>query len=164
MYKNWVITLGTTNTVAMHSPFPFPTRRCTTRTNGLSISCATRSTDSLTNPVPPTNTFKTPRMLGTLVKDIHQEYSVRAQSSEGKRTVVGYKGGHVEKDLLQKLNIPSLNLETLGCPKYDDLRSQMVPLLTRPRRSPLLSPSHPPISNPLPRDVRSEGDRGIPLS
>ena len=92
----------------------------------------------------------------------HQEYSVRAQSSEGKRTVVGYKGGHVEKDLLQKLNIPSLNLETLGCPKYDDLRSQMVPLLTRPRRSPLLSPSHPPISNPLPRDVRSEGDRGYP--
>ena len=59
---------------------------------------------------------------------------------------------------------PSLNLETLGCPKYDDLRSQMVLLLTRPRRSPLLSPSHPPISSPLPRDVRSEGDRGYPLS
>ena len=54
--------------------------------------------------------FQDPRILGPLVKDIHQEYSV-----------------------------------------------QMVPLLTRPRRSPLLSPSHPPISNPLPRDVRSEG-------
>ena len=106
--------------------------------------------------------FQDPRILGPLVKDIHQEYSERAQSSEGKRTVVGYKGGHVEKDLLQKLNILSLNLETLGCPKYDDLRSQMVPLLTRPRRSPLLSPSHPPISNPLPHDVRSEGDRGYP--
>ena len=37
--------------------------------------------------------------------------------------MVGYKGGHVEKDLLNKLNIPSLNLETLGCPKYDVLRS-----------------------------------------
>ena len=38
--------------------------------------------------------------------------------------MVGYKGGHVEKDLLNKLNIPSLNLETLGCPKYDVLRHE----------------------------------------
>ena len=46
--------------------------------------------------------------------------------SEGNRTVVGYKGGHVEKDLLQALNIPSLNLETLGCPRYDVLRIQFL--------------------------------------
>ena len=39
--------------------------------------------------------------------------------SNGERTAVGYKGGHVEKDLLMKLNIPCFNLETLGCPKYD---------------------------------------------
>ena len=33
-----------------------------------------------------------------------------------------------EKDLLQKLNIPSLNpsIETLGCPKYDVLRTQFL--------------------------------------
>ena len=37
---------------------------------------------------------------------------------------MGYKGDHVEKDLLNKLNIPCLNLVTLGCPKYDVLRSQ----------------------------------------
>ena len=35
------------------------------------------------------------------------------------RTVVAYKGDHIEKDLLNKLNIPSLDFETLGCPKYD---------------------------------------------
>ncbi|KAL9987908.1 hypothetical protein ACROYT_G002289 [Oculina patagonica] len=35
------------------------------------------------------------------------------------RTVVAYKGGHVERDLLNKLNIPSVNLELYGCPKYD---------------------------------------------
>ena len=34
----------------------------------------------------------------------------------------GIQGGHVEKDLLMKLNIPWLDLETLGCPKYDKLR------------------------------------------
>ena len=35
--------------------------------------------------------------------------------------MVGYEGVHVEKDLLMKLNIPCLNLETLGCPKCDKL-------------------------------------------
>ena len=40
----------------------------------------------------------------------------------GKRTVVAFKGGHVEKDLLNKLNIPCLDLETWGCPKYEQLK------------------------------------------
>ena len=42
------------------------------------------------------------------------------------RTVVAYKGGHIEKDLLNKLNIPCLNFETLGCPKYDQLKQTIV--------------------------------------
>ena len=37
--------------------------------------------------------------------------------SNDERTLVESKGGHVKKDLLMKLNIPCLNLETLGCPK-----------------------------------------------
>ena len=53
-----------------------------------------------------------------MIQDLYQDYSTPV------RTVVEYKGGHVEKDLLNKLNIPSLNLETLGCPRYDVLRSQ----------------------------------------
>ena len=44
-----------------------------------------------------------------------------------KRTMVGYKGGHVEKDVLKQLNIPSLNLETVGCSKYDVLKYQPPP-------------------------------------
>ena len=43
-----------------------------------------------------------------------------------KRTVVAYKGGHVEKDLLNKLNIPCLDLETWGCPKYEQLKQMIV--------------------------------------
>ena len=39
------------------------------------------------------------------------------------RTRVAYKGGTVEKLLLVSMNIPFLNLETLGCPKYDVLRA-----------------------------------------
>ena len=35
----------------------------------------------------------------------------------------------MEKDLLEKLNIPSLNLEIMGCPKYDVLRIQSDSLL-----------------------------------
>lgn len=37
--------------------------------------------------------------------------------------VVAYKGGHLVKDLLQKLGIPSMDLEQFGCPKADQLFS-----------------------------------------
>ena len=42
-----------------------------------------------------------------------------SQFKTEKSSVVAYKGGHVEKDLLNKLNIPFLDLETWGCPKYE---------------------------------------------
>ena len=59
-----------------------------------------------------------PRVIPSMIQDLYGDYSTPD------RTLVAYKGGHVEKDLLNKLNIPCLNLETLGCPKYDVLRSQ----------------------------------------
>ena len=59
-----------------------------------------------------------PRIVGTLSKDSYQDYST------GEGTVVGCKGGYVEKDVLIQLNILSLNLETLGCPKYCVLKYQ----------------------------------------
>ena len=37
--------------------------------------------------------------------------------------VVAYKGGHLEKDLLDKMGISSINLEEFGCPKADYLWS-----------------------------------------
>ena len=40
--------------------------------------------------------------------------------------MVAYKGGHVEKDLLNKLNIPYLDLETWGCPKYEKSKQAIV--------------------------------------
>lgn len=58
--------------------------------------------------------FQNPEVLEKLIKDIYSRYK---DCSHEKRTVVAYKGGHVKKDLLMKLN-----LETLGCPKYDQLR------------------------------------------
>ena len=60
--------------------------------------------------------YQKPEVLEDLIKNIYSRHKI------GQRTVVGYKGGHVEKDLLMKLSIPSLDLETLGCPKYDKLR------------------------------------------
>ena len=39
---------------------------------------------------------------------------------------------HVEKDVLTQLNIPSLNLETVGCPKYDVLKYQTPSQLLLP--------------------------------
>ena len=48
-----------------------------------------------------------------------------------KRTVVAYKGGHLEKALLSKLNIPCLDLETWGCPKYEQFKQSIVEPLAR---------------------------------
>ena len=42
------------------------------------------------------------------------------------RTVVAYKGSHVEKDLLDKLDIPNINLETWDYPKYEQLKQTIV--------------------------------------
>ena len=47
-------------------------------------------------------------------------------TSTEERTVVAFKGRHVEKDLLNKLNIPCLDLETWCCPKYEQLRKTIV--------------------------------------
>ena len=38
--------------------------------------------------------------------------------------LVAYNGGHLEKDLLDKMGLPSINLEELGCPKADSLWNQ----------------------------------------
>ena len=41
-------------------------------------------------------------------------------------SVIAYKGGHYEKDLLASLSIPSLDLEKYGCPKAKELIETMV--------------------------------------
>ena len=57
----------------------------------------------------------------TLEDTVHNIYD--SCKKEG-RDIVAYKGGHVERDLLNKLHIPCLNLETFGCPKYDVLKHE----------------------------------------
>ena len=42
------------------------------------------------------------------------------------RLYIQYKGGHVKKDLLNKTNIPYLDLETWGCPKDEQLKQTIV--------------------------------------
>ena len=63
--------------------------------------------------------FEKPKVLSELIKDTYLMYK---DCINGERTVAEFKGGYVEKDLLMKLNIPCLNLETLGCPKYEKLK------------------------------------------
>lgn len=43
------------------------------------------------------------------------------KSKTAEKYVVGYKGGTFERDLLEKLQIPYLNLEDFGCPKFEHL-------------------------------------------
>ena len=49
------------------------------------------------------------------IKELYKEYCTP------ERPLVGYKGGTIERDTLETLGIPSVNLERFGCPKYDDM-------------------------------------------
>ena len=70
-----------------------------------------------------------PRNLHGLLRRLYREFATEH------RTVVAYKGGTVEKELLSDSGLPGLNLESLGCPKYDVLRGQD---LLRDKREDLL--------------------------
>ena len=56
-----------------------------------------------------------PRNLKPLVKRLYKEYRTEF------RTKVGFKGGKIEKELLEACQIPYTDIETWGCPKYERL-------------------------------------------
>ena len=58
--------------------------------------------------------------LEVIVENFYQETKVNINSA------IAYKGGHFERDLLASLNIPSFNLEYLGCPKAEKLFDQLI--------------------------------------
>lgn len=53
-----------------------------------------------------------------LKKRISQIYN---KHKTKKKFCVAYKGGHIEKDILEELKIPYINLEDYGCPKFNEL-------------------------------------------
>ena len=59
-------------------------------------------------------------MVDIIVKKFYDAYKINNES------VLAYKGGFIEKDLLTKLNIPSVNLELFGCPKVTNIFPEMV--------------------------------------
>ena len=52
-------------------------------------------------------------------------YLYQRNGIDGKE-LVAYKGGHVEKDLLNALWIPNINLEPFGCPKFEKVIKTIV--------------------------------------
>jgi len=42
---------------------------------------------------------------------------------EANKFYIAYKGGRYERDMLREVNIPYYDLETIGCPRYDQLLS-----------------------------------------
>lgn len=51
-------------------------------------------------------------------------------SARNQHSIVAYKGGHLEKNVLRNLGIPAINLESLGCPKATVLFHDLVWLET----------------------------------
>ena len=47
-------------------------------------------------------------------------------SKKKDRNLVAYKGRKVEREILDELEIPNINLEDFGCPRYDELPTTMV--------------------------------------
>ena len=47
--------------------------------------------------------------------------NIYAKQPQG-RPFVAYKGGNLEKDFLERLGIPAVNLERFGCPKFDHMQ------------------------------------------
>ena len=59
---------------------------------------------------------------GMLIPDaVHRILQVLKTPPDQEPWLVGYKGGHYERDLLNKLHIPSFNLELIGCPKVESI-------------------------------------------
>lgn len=47
--------------------------------------------------------------------------AIETATSDCNEPLIGYKGGHYERDILTDLGIPSVNIESIGCPKFDQL-------------------------------------------
>ena len=48
------------------------------------------------------------------------------EAKQSENSIIAYKGGHFEKDLLIKLSIPYVNLEIFGCPKVNQLFDKLI--------------------------------------
>lgn len=59
-----------------------------------------------------------PKPQDCLYQDV---YELNNTFKTPQQDLVGYKRGHFEKDVLNKLNIPCINLEEWGCPKFKKL-------------------------------------------
>ena len=59
-------------------------------------------------------------MIDTIIKKFYTALKINNES------VIAYKGGFIEKNLLAKLKIPAINLELYGCPKADNIFPEMV--------------------------------------
>ena len=62
------------------------------------------------------------------LEQIVKDFYINVKNNE--QSTIAYKGGHFERDLLNKLDIPSINLEQFGCPKADKLFDQLIWLET----------------------------------
>lgn len=50
-----------------------------------------------------------------LIKELYYKNKINVKS------FIGYKGGTIEKQILSKLELPHINIEIFGCPKYNEL-------------------------------------------
>lgn len=79
------------------------------------ITFATQNIHSLSLTPHPDELLQPPESVHHVVK-----YLYKRSKTEAKRTVA-YKGGHIERDLLRDVQLPSVNLEDYGCKPYKEI-------------------------------------------
>ena len=62
--------------------------------------------------------------LQAIVENFYREIQIDSNS------IIAFKGGHYERDLLASLRIPAVNLECFNCPKAEKLFDQLIWLET----------------------------------
>lgn len=62
-------------------------------------------------------------MVCEVIKGLYEKYKT------DERTVVAFKGAHVERNLLEQMSIPNVDLEIYGCPNYQEAADAVVELL-----------------------------------
>lgn len=111
----WCAWPGYASDVGSHSYFILENTHSLTLNDRRTIRYVTTHIHGMTYTPAPEEHSRAPWQL---YDDIRNLYNTHRTSD---RQLVAYKGGHIERDILQKMGIPSLDLESWGCPKFDQL-------------------------------------------
>ena len=102
------------NTKSMHFELPMSNKTLSAKDKG-TVNYVYQHVNDLPFDACPQANAVDMDLMEPMIKMLYEKHCTHHQD------LVAYKGGHVEKDLLTKLNIPHVDLEFCDCPKANQL-------------------------------------------